>query len=115
MTLRVGETGKTWYVSSDGFDLSSFTELTLTFIKPGGTEVTKTQTAGEVALGGVNVTVTGLGALLANKYVTYEVESGLLDTAGAWKVYLTYTNTATTPDDVFIGSCASETILAVCG
>lgn len=107
MTLRVGETGKTLRVNA-GFDMSSYTELKLTFTKPDNTTVSYTDaTATSLTLGSVAVTDDDLGALVANEYVEFEVESGLLDTAGEWCVYLTYTNTTPNPDDIFIGQPAS--------
>jgi len=112
MTLKVGETGKTFRVAA-GFDMSSNTELTLTFTLPDTTTVSKTKTGGEVTIG-AGVTDPDLGVLAANEYVEYEVESGFLSQAGTWKVYLTYTNTTPTPDDVYIGECASFTVSAVC-
>lgn len=105
--MKVGETGKILRVAA-GFDMSSNTELTLTFTLPDATTTTKT-TADGVALGS-GVTDTDLGVLNANEYVEYEIESGFLSLAGAWKVSLTYTNTTPTPDDVFIGSCAEFTV-----
>jgi len=109
MTLKVGETGKTFRVAA-GFDMSSNTELTLTFTLPDDTTTIKTKTGGDVVLGTSNVTDSDLGALLANEYVEYEIESGFLSQAGDWKVNLTYTNTAPTPDDIYIGSCATFTV-----
>lgn len=102
--MKIGETGVTFRANAD-FDMSSYTELTLVFIKPNNTTVTKT-TADGVALGGVNVTDADLGALTANEYVTYETED-IFDTAGTWRVYVKYTNTGSTPDDVFIGTTTS--------
>lgn len=109
MSLRVGETGKIFRVAAS-FDMSSNTELTLTFTLPDDTTVTKTKGGGEVVLGTSNITDADLGALLANEYVEYDIESGFLSQAGSWQVNLTYTNTASTPDDIFIGSCATFTV-----
>lgn len=108
MTLKVGETGKIIRVNA-AYDMSSNTEITLTFTKPGGTEVTKTLGAGELSLG-AGVTDADLGALTANEYVEYDIESGFLDTAGTWSVYITYTNTGATPDDNFIGDEVTFTV-----
>lgn len=114
MTLKVGETGKTIRVAS-GFDMSSNTELTLTFYLPDDSATVVTKTTADGVTLGAGVTDETLGALNANEYVDYEVESGLLTVAGTWKVTLTYTNTSATPDDVFIGDCASFTVgTAVC-
>jgi len=111
MALTIGEVGKTIRVAA-GFDMSSNTGLTLTFTLPDGTTVSKT-TADGVALG-AGVTDPDLGVLAANEYVEYEVESAFLNQSGAWKVYLTYTNTTPTPDDIFIGTCNSFAVAAIC-
>ena len=102
MTLKVGEVNKTIRVAG-GFDMSSNTELTLTFYLPDDTTVTKTKTGGEVTLGLVNVTDEDLGALLANEYVEYDTETGFLSQESTWSVNLTYENSVTS--DVYIGSC----------
>jgi len=107
MSLKISETGKTFRVAA-GFDLSSNTELTLTFTLPDDTTVTKTKP--EVTLGTSNITDPDLGALLANEYVEYEIEVGFLSQSGEWKVNLTYTNTSPTPDDNYIGECATFTV-----
>lgn len=112
MALRQGETGKTIRVKG-GFDMSSNTALQLTFYKPSGTIVTKTKAASQVTLGTGAVTDDDLGALSANTYVEYDTESGFADEAGTWRVYLTYTNTTPTPDDVFIGATSTFTVTAV--
>jgi len=118
MSLIVGEVGKPIRVAA-GFDMSSNTEITATFTKPDLTTSIKTLTAGELTLG-TGVTDPDLGVLAANEYVEYEVEVGFLNQAGdktddnPWKVYLTYTNTVPTPDDIFIGTCNPFTVAAVC-
>ena len=119
MSLTVGESGKLFYVAT-GFDMSSFTELEVVFTKPDGTTVTKSQTAGEVALGVAGGTFPGVGAVLANEYMIYTIEDGFLDEAAdstdenPWKAFGRYTNTATTPDQVYIGLCIPFTVLAQC-
>lgn len=112
MALKQGESGKTFRVAGS-FDMSSNTELTLTFAKPDGTAATKTKTGGEVTLGTSPVTDPDLGSLSANQYVEYEIEAGFLDQSGSWTVYLTYTNTTPNPDDVFIGDTATFSVEAV--
>jgi len=107
VSLKISETGKTFRVAA-GFDLSSNTELTLTFTLPDDTTTTKTKP--EVILGTSNITDPDLGALLANEYVEYEIEVGFLSQSGEWKVNLTYTNTSPTPDDNYIGECATFTV-----
>lgn len=111
MTLHVGETGKTLRFAS-ALDMSSNTELTLTFELPDGTTVTKTKTAGEVTLGISALTDPDLGPLIGNQYVEYVVESGFLSQAGTWQAKLTYTNTVPAPDDIFIGNCTTFTVVA---
>lgn len=113
MALKLGEAGKIIRVAAS-FDMSSNTELTLTFTLPDATIITKNKTGSEVVLGVVPVTDTDLGNLLANEYVEYDIESGFLSQTGTWKVYLTYTDTAVDPDDSFIGDCATFTVSAIC-
>jgi hypothetical protein len=110
--LYKGDTGKTLRVNA-GFDMSSYTELSLVFHKPNNTTVTKTTTDG-VTLGLVNVTDEDLGTLTANEYVYYDLEANFLDTSGRWCVYLVYTNTAASPDDVFNGAPARFTVKELC-
>lgn len=106
MTLRVGESGANKIIRVAGiFDMSSNTELAVIFTLPDNTTVTKTKTGGEIVLGTSNVTDEDLGALLANEYVEYAVEVGFLTQESTWKAQLIYTNSASTPDDVYIGSC----------
>lgn len=109
MTLRVGETGKVIRVST-GFDMSVNTDISLTFATPTASTVIKTLLAGEITLGVVDITDPDLGNLLANTYVDYTTETGFL-IEGEYCVYLTYTNTATTPDSIFIGSSAKFVVL----
>jgi len=47
--MKIGETGVTFRVNA-GFDMSSYTELSIIFIKPDNTTITKT-TADGVTLG----------------------------------------------------------------
>lgn len=112
MALRVGESGKVIRVAAS-FDMSSNTELSLTFTKPDGTTSTKTKGASQVTLGTGAVTDPDLGSLSANEYVEYEVEAGFIDQSGSWSVYLTYTNATPDPDDVYIGDTAAFDVEAV--
>jgi len=107
MTLKAGETGKILRVAA-GFDMSSNTELTLNFTLPDASAVAKASADGVVL--GSGVTDPDLGVLNANEYVEYPIEAGFLSQDGPWKVSLTYTNTTPTPDDIFIGSCATFTV-----
>lgn len=98
--MKKGSTGVTFRVNLN-FDASSYTELSIVFIKPNGTQITKT-TADGVTLGAVAVTDADLGPLEANKYLEYETED-IFDVAGPWRVYGLYTNTTPTPNDKFPG------------
>jgi len=112
--LKVGESGKIFRVAS-GFDMSSNTELTLTFYVPSTPASTVLKTTADGVVLGAGVTDPDLGVLAANEYVEYDIEAGVLADDGEWKVTLTYENTAANPDDVFIGNCASFTVdEAVC-
>lgn len=119
MSLTVGEVGKDFYVAT-GFDMSANTDLEIVFIKPDGTTITKSKTGGEVALGIVDGTFPGVGAVLANEYMIYVTEAGFLDQAAdstdedPWKAFGRYTNDATTPDQIYIGLCIPFTVLAQC-
>lgn len=88
--------------------MSSYTELTLNFTKPDGTTISKV-TADGVTIGS-GVTDPDLGVLAANEYVEYPIETSFLDQSGIWAVSLTYTNTASTPDDIYIGACVQFTV-----
>ena len=110
MTLYVGDTNKTFRVNA-GYDMSSNTELTLTFTKPDGTVVVKASADGVVI--GAGVTDADLGTILVNEYVEYPLESSFLDAAGEWKVTLKYTNTATTPDSIYNSPCVPFTVVGV--
>lgn len=104
MSLKINETGKILRVAAS-FDMSSNTELTLDFTLPDGTTAQKTSSDGVVI--GSGVTDPDLGVLNANEYVEYPIETGFLSQTGTWQVSLTYTNTGSTPDDVYIGNCAT--------
>lgn len=113
MSLVEGEEGKVIRVAA-GFDMSAYTELTLDFKLPDNSLVQKL-TADGVTIG-AGVTDPVLGVLAANEYVEYTTEAGFLGVAGAevhsgdWEVNLTFTNTATTPDQIYIGKCVGFTV-----
>lgn len=119
----VGESGKNFYASM-GIDMSTNTELSIVFIKPDGTTVTKTQTASEVALGASGLSFDDPDGspitVLANQYLVYNIETGFLDQAGnrtddtAWKAYGIYTNTGTTPTTNIIGLCVEFDVSEIC-
>lgn len=119
MSLTIGEVGKLFYVATE-FDMSANTELEVVFTKPDGTTVAKSKTGGEVVLGTVSGTFPGVGAVLANEYMIYTIEAGFLDQAAdstdenPWKAFGKYTNSVTTPDQIYIGLCIPFTVLAQC-
>jgi len=103
LTIKLGESGKDIRFSA-GFDMSSNTELTLTFrAPPSGTDFTRIKSDG-VTLGTGAITDPVLGELAANTYVDYTCSATDFDVAGTWSVCLTYTNDVTTPDEIFISS-----------
>ena len=110
MSLIVGDSNKTLRLNA-GFNMASQTELTLNFTLPDATTTTKL-TADGVVLGG-GVTDDDLGVLTINEYVEYPIEVGFLTQAGTWNVYLTFTNTATSPNTVYNSPCVSFTVAAV--
>lgn len=109
MSLRKNESGKIIRVAA-GYDMTANTELTLDFILPDETTAQKTKTGGEVTLGTSDITDDDLGALLANEYVEYVVETGFLSQDGVWTVQLTYTDSVPTPPENFIGLAASFSV-----
>jgi len=104
--LTKNESGKLLRVNAS-FDLSNYTELTLTFTDPNAVEIVKT-TADGVSLGTVDV-----DGLNADEYVNYLIEEGLLSAVGTWGVYLTFTNDTTNPNESFIGECATFEVSGV--
>lgn len=109
MSLRVGEEGKIIRVAA-AFDMSSNTDISLTFTDPNAVEVIKTLGLSEITLG-AGVTDPDLGVLSANEYVDYPVETGFL-VAGSWTVYITYTDTTATPDNIYKGTDKTFTVAA---
>ena len=91
VNLKVGEKGRIFRYAV-GFDMSSETEITLKFVKPDDTSISKV-TADGIVLGGA-ITDPTLGSLLANEYADYTIETGVIDQAGAWAAQLTYTDTS---------------------
>lgn len=114
LPLFVEESGRTLRLNA-AYDMTAFTELSILFCKPGGTSVTKA-TADGVSLGTVNVTDDDLGALLANQYIEYQVEVGLIleADAGQWSAQLIFTNTGSVPDTTLYGTIAFFTVSERC-
>ena len=111
MSLIVGDTNKTLRVNA-GFNMSSWTELSLVFTLPDNTTATKVTADGVVI--GAGVTDDDLGVLAANEYVEYPTEAGFISQAGTWKVYLIFTDTGTNPDTIYNSPCVTFTVGATC-
>lgn len=109
MSLRVGEIGKLIRVNCD-YDLTSNTQLSLVFTKPGGTSVTKTKADGITAPSTAATDPDTGDIYAANEYMEYAVESGLLDEDGIWTVYAKYEDA--TPK-TFIGDSVTFSVLPV--
>lgn len=108
--IRVSESGKIFRYAT-GYDMSSFTGLSLKFTSPSGTVTTKTNP--DVVLAG-NVTDPYLGALTANTYMQLTFDATLFTVAGTWTVCGTYTNSGTSPSTVYEGAPATFSVLAAC-
>jgi hypothetical protein len=113
MTLKVGDSNKVIRVNA-GYDMSSNTELTLTFTKPDLTTVAKTSSDGVVI--GSGVTDPDLGILTSNEYVEYPIEASLLDQSGTWYVTLKFSISSTSPVTAYNGQCVAFPVTSVtCG
>lgn len=89
VNLKVGEIGRIFRYAT-GYDMSSETEITIKFVKPDATTVSKV-TADGITLKNA-LTDPTLGALSSNEFADYVIESGVFDQAGAWSAQLTYTD-----------------------
>lgn len=98
VTLRVGEAGKRHRMAFS-FDMSSNTSLGLVYTKSDGAE---TQLSVTPTLGTSSTTIDGQSAA-ANTWAYYDFVPGDIVTGddGDWIAEFTYTNTASTPDDIF--------------
>jgi len=111
-TVSLTDEGSIIRVAGD-FDMSSNTDLILTFTDPDGVTFTKTKGGGEVTLGTSLVVDPVLGSLAANTYVEYIIESTSPFAVGyPWAVLLTYVNTTPTPDVRISGE--SPAVFQVC-
>ena len=110
MSLKVGESGKLIGYNTN-FDLSSNTSLSLTLVEPSGVEsaintsrISAPAVNGTFEEGGADTTYT------ANEYMQFTTIASDFTTSGTWKLYGTYTNTATDPDQIYHGSAVSFTV-----
>jgi hypothetical protein len=84
--MNVNEWGVA-FVFSTGFDMSSFTSISITFTKPDATTLVVTNPA--VTVPNFDL-VTTEGTFLANKYAKYIFVSGDVNQAGDWSAIVTY-------------------------
>lgn len=89
--MNLGEYGVVFRFNTS-FNMSAFTAFQLTFTKPSGALLVKTNPA--VSLGVVPVS-TPLGTFAANEYVQYTWIVGDVDEAGEWCAQLRYDQGAT--------------------
>lgn len=119
MPLKETESNKAFRYATS-FDMSSSTSLSLKFIPPSDTGIASfviDSSGGRVTAPAVGVTDADLGALSANEYMEFDTLTTdfIVGSAGTgWKVCGTFTNTATTPDSIFVGDTAEFTIDAIC-
>lgn len=121
--FTLGESGKKFYAAMS-VNMTTNTELSIVFIKPDGSTVTKTKTGGGIALGVAPLTFDDPDGApitaLANEYLIYDIEPAFLDQAGSrddgnpWKAYGIYTDTGATPDKVIIGLCVEFDVDGIC-
>lgn len=114
-TISVGDTGRIIRVNAD-FILTANTELTMNFIKPDNSIVSKTRTSGEVSVGTVDVVDPDQGLMLAFEYAIYITEVGFLDQYGSpWIVCLIYDDITTSPPQSFSGTDFEFEVEKRCG
>ncbi len=111
MGIKVGESGKIFRYGTS-FDMSSSTSLELKFTNPAGVEISVTNP--KVTAPAVGVTDPDVGPLVASEYMEFDIEATDFITAGSWSVCGIFTNTATTPDQIYHGDSASFTVSEAC-
>lgn len=114
MSIRRGESNKIIRVSSNGYDMSSYTELKLNFTAPGGGTDFEAATADGVVLGTSNVVDADLGSLQANEYLEYPITATDFDVDGDWIVCLEYQDNTTSPTTIFLGEDKEFEVLPPC-
>jgi len=113
MPIKITESNKIFRYATS-FDMSSNTSLSLKFTDPDDVESTIDSSGGRVTAPGVGVTDADLGALTADEYMEFDTLATDFTVAGSWTVCGTFTNTATTPDSIFIGDTATFTVDDIC-
>lgn len=111
MTIRIGEVGKIINVGAE-FDMSSNTELTLTFTSPdGNTSFTRSSADGVTAPATPSPSLTGFGIFAADEYFRYATQAADFTVAGNWCIDGTYIEGST---KTYIGDAGSLTISSRC-
>lgn len=111
MPIFVGGSGKTFRVGVLT-DISSNTGLDIKFISP--TNVESTISNPRVTAPASGVVDPDVGNLSANEYMEFDTEVTDFTESGSWQGCATFTNTATTPDQIFPGTTFTFTVLDPC-
>ena len=102
--MNVGDFGNTYLfgtgLNGAGFDMSSYTNLILTFTPPLNAPGAFTVEYPDVSLGNVDIDVPG-GVFEANQYVVYHFADGDITVPGRWTAKLTYVNAGASPEQNF--------------
>lgn len=86
--MNVNEYG-VQFVFSTAFDMSSFTSISIDFVRPDGTTLTVTNPSVTVPAFDLSTT---LGTFLANKYASYVFQNGDVNQVGLWSARVVYTD-----------------------
>jgi hypothetical protein len=110
MSIKVGESNKTLDIDAD-FDISGFTDLTITLTAPSLAVKTFSNSVGaRVTAPGT----TSAGSIPANEYFQLITIATDFDEAGTWTVCGKYTDTGTTPDSIWSGDDVTFIVGAAC-
>lgn len=88
MSIKVGDVGKSLYVSSGQYNLSGNTSLTIETKKPDNT--TGPTLTGVTAPATNSPDIPGSGVFSANLYGLYKTSGADFDVAGDWQIRLVY-------------------------
>ena len=111
MAIRATESGKAFRYAT-GFDMSANTALELHFTNPSG--VVTNVTNPRVTAPGVAIIDPDIGPINASEYMEFIIESTDFPISGAWVVCGIFTNTNTTPDQIYHGSKVSFDVGEAC-
>jgi len=97
------------------FDMSANTSLVIKAVPPSGEQSQKTWTAVLEAGPLTSITLedgTSVASVAANESMYYDLAATTdLDERGTWTLVGVYTNTASTPDDIFVSDPVTLTVL----